>query len=283
MSSKFQLLEDDIINKEYYQTLLKENDGINLVCSICLGILLEPYNCTGCQNSLCKKCKDDWLQKKQSNSCVFKCKGGKYIPNRLILPHLKKLKFKCQNNCNIEIEYIDVEEHYKNKCPKLPKNQFDRTELINDLEKLNEENRNLKEESKKLKSEQKESEKKINNLEKENKLLNEKNSYLINEISKLKEAVNKYLHSQKEASKKLKSLLEENNNQNFSNNINNINNDEEENKDKSKNNLDNKKAIRCKFGKKCTNNNCKFLHPEDPCPFYPDCMAGVDCIYQHPK
>ncbi|KAL1923850.1 uncharacterized protein VTP21DRAFT_8830 [Calcarisporiella thermophila] len=42
------------------------------------------------------------------------------------------------------------------------------------------------------------------------------------------------------------------------------------------------KLQRCRFFPRCTNKNCKFIHPSKPCRYYPNCVWGDRCIYLHP-
>ena len=105
---------DLIINKEDYKSI--ESSAI---CSICSGIIINPVQCLECDNCFCKLCIDDWKKSKGENSCPFRCSKPKYKNSRLIKNILASLKFKCQNGCKIEIPYLEFEEHYKEKCPKI--------------------------------------------------------------------------------------------------------------------------------------------------------------------
>lgn len=105
---------DLIINKEDFKSIQS-----SAVCSICSGIIINPIQCLECDNCFCKICFDDWKKAKGGNSCPFRCPNPSFKSSRLIKNILSILKFKCQNGCNIEIPYLDFEEHYKEKCPKL--------------------------------------------------------------------------------------------------------------------------------------------------------------------
>ncbi|KAJ2452975.1 hypothetical protein EV183_002560 [Coemansia sp. RSA 2336] len=39
---------------------------------------------------------------------------------------------------------------------------------------------------------------------------------------------------------------------------------------------------RCRFWPKCTNRNCKYVHPSQPCQADPQCSFGNSCIFVHP-
>ena len=105
---------DLIINKEIFKPI-----ELNSVCSICSGIIIEPVQCLSCENSFCKDCLDDWKRKKGENSCPFRCSNPTFKNSRLIKNLLSNLKFKCQNGCKEEISYIDLLDHYKDKCSNL--------------------------------------------------------------------------------------------------------------------------------------------------------------------
>ena len=103
---------DLIINKDTFKTIES-----NAVCSICSGIIIEPVQCLSCENSFCKDCFEDWKKKKGENSCPFRCQNPSFKSSRLIKNLLSNLKFKCQNGCKEEIPYLDLLDHYKDKCP----------------------------------------------------------------------------------------------------------------------------------------------------------------------
>ena len=51
--------EGTVVNNEIYQVF---KDSV--MCPICSNILIEPVICMKCQNSYCKRCSEDWTQKK---------------------------------------------------------------------------------------------------------------------------------------------------------------------------------------------------------------------------
>ncbi len=118
---KVQVNEEEIINKEYYSEI-KSEDTFNITCPICFGIIIEPYFCFKCQNSFCKECIMKW-KNIHRGACIFRCRNAEFGPKRIMKSLLKKLKFKCQNGCQIEINYINLEEHYTKTCSKIPKNE----------------------------------------------------------------------------------------------------------------------------------------------------------------
>ena len=50
--------EDTIVKNETYE-LLKDN----IICPICLCLMIEPVMCLKCQNTFCKKCIESWQKK----------------------------------------------------------------------------------------------------------------------------------------------------------------------------------------------------------------------------
>ena len=113
-----------VINKEHFKLI-----EYNVICSICSGVVVSPIQCLECENCFCESCIGDWRSQKGPNSCPFRCKNPSFRNSRLIKNLLSNLKFKCKNGCNEEIPYLDLEVHYKEKCPKLEedksKNEID--------------------------------------------------------------------------------------------------------------------------------------------------------------
>ncbi len=79
-----------------------------VICPLCSNILIEPYMCTQCHNTYCKKCCDNWS--KTNNKCQKGCELANYQKNIEKNNILSKLKFKC-NNCGEEILYEKVQNH----------------------------------------------------------------------------------------------------------------------------------------------------------------------------
>ena len=95
---------DNISNKDFYEEIY------NIVtCSICNGILINPKQCTNCENNFCYKCIDDWFKK--SKTCPFKCE--KIVlkdSNKQTKNLLSKLNFVC-NICGMNINYENFLNH----------------------------------------------------------------------------------------------------------------------------------------------------------------------------
>jgi hypothetical protein len=113
--------EDTIIKNETYE-LLKEN----IICPICLCLMIEPVICLKCQNTFCKNCIVSW--QKKNNSC----------PNRCDNPNIKdvigknnfitKFKFKCIKGCGEIIPFEDIKKHYSSDC--LSKKKKKKTNIL---------------------------------------------------------------------------------------------------------------------------------------------------------
>lgn len=105
---------DLVINKDFLKSL-----GSNAICSICSGIIFDPVQCLYCENSFCKDCIEGWINKQGKNSCPFRCTNPSFKASRVIKNLLSNLIFKCQNECKMEIPYLDLEQHYNEKCPNI--------------------------------------------------------------------------------------------------------------------------------------------------------------------
>ena len=105
---------DLVINKENFKLI-----ELNVICSICNGIVVAPVQCIECENCFCKSCIESWKKKAGENSCPFRCKSPIFKNSRLIKNILSNIKFKCQNGCNQEIPYLELENHYEENCPNI--------------------------------------------------------------------------------------------------------------------------------------------------------------------
>ena len=75
--------------------------------------MLEPVECSICQNSYCKKC-----IKQNNDICPNRC-GNSDFKDVLGKKNLiTKFKFKCIKGCGSEIAYDDIINHYNNGCKK---------------------------------------------------------------------------------------------------------------------------------------------------------------------
>jgi WD40 repeat protein len=90
--------------------------GSELICSICLEIVLNPVMCSKCENLFCKSCIDILLTK--TNRCPNKCIFQEKEKNRMLKNILSKIEFKCMyllNGCKAFIPYTDFIKHV-NSC-----------------------------------------------------------------------------------------------------------------------------------------------------------------------
>jgi WD40 repeat protein len=99
------------------QDLLSENHrsmGTELVCMICLEIVLNPVMCSKCENLFCKDCIDRLLQK--SNKCPNLCNFIEKEKNIMLKKILNKIEFKCifnKSGCLKIIPYSEFLNHIK--------------------------------------------------------------------------------------------------------------------------------------------------------------------------
>ena len=89
---------DLIINKE----ALKD---INVICEICKGLLKDPVQCSVCEHTFCKSCIEKFQEKEKEKKCLFNCENALFNQPIIINNSLKELKFKCKNNCDVQIPY----------------------------------------------------------------------------------------------------------------------------------------------------------------------------------
>ena len=102
---------DLVINPETFKLIEQ-----NVICPICSGVLISPIQCLGCENCFCQACIEDWKKRQGGNDCPFKCNNPTFKNSRMIKNILSNVKFKCKNGCKQEIPYLELENHYKEKC-----------------------------------------------------------------------------------------------------------------------------------------------------------------------
>ena len=102
---------DLVTNRENFKLIEQ-----NVICPICSGVLISPIQCLGCENCFCQLCIEDWKKRQGENSCPFRCNNPSFKNSRMIKNILSNLKFKCKNGCNEEIPYLELENHYNEKC-----------------------------------------------------------------------------------------------------------------------------------------------------------------------
>ena len=105
------------------KNLVKNKDVLSLIessviCEICKGILNNPLKCSVCESSFCKNCIENWKKENTDKQCFNKCQNPTFKTPKEITNFMKNMIFNCKNGCNEDIPYLELEDHYKNKCPK---------------------------------------------------------------------------------------------------------------------------------------------------------------------
>ena len=135
--------EEDIKNKEM-STLISSY----LCCQLCKMISKIPSICTKCGYLTCFNCINQFIQKNPNKS---PCGCNKeFFKSKLIENSIKKLIFKCHNNCGDEnIKYDELEQHYKVDCKLIPYNIL-YSDLLNEYEELEKKLNDIKSSNKSL-------------------------------------------------------------------------------------------------------------------------------------
>lgn len=132
------LSEDLLVNKTIFETI----KDFHITCDICLGILMNPKQCSVCETTFCEDCINSWTNK--HNSCPMRCNSFKIVdPPRVLKNMLGKLEFKC-TDCSKNFSYDKFCSHTKDckgsdsnsnssKCPVCSNSQI----APSDLEKYN--------------------------------------------------------------------------------------------------------------------------------------------------
>ena len=105
---------ESVLNREAFMLIEQ-----NVICPICSGILVSPIQCLNCENCFCELCLEEWKKAKGDKNCPFRCANPTFKNSRLIKNILSNIKFKCKNGCKEEIPYLELENHYEDKCSKL--------------------------------------------------------------------------------------------------------------------------------------------------------------------
>ena len=88
-------------------------------CVVCMGVLVEPVECSNCGSCVCSRCYEKWKKEKNTKDCIYKCKNITMKESKVMKKILGGIKFKCENECGQEISYSDLKDHYLRTCPKL--------------------------------------------------------------------------------------------------------------------------------------------------------------------
>ena len=130
-----------ISNFSDYELLLDE-----MLCPICLKVLLDPIECNKCQAIICENC--HFILKSADKNCFNEGCDGKYIKaNKYIRNILNELEIKCQGCQKDNIRYTDYLIHIKS-CEEYLKNPI--LNKIIQINKKTEEIEKLKKEKEEL-------------------------------------------------------------------------------------------------------------------------------------
>ena len=104
---EYYLVQEDIINKNYYEQI---KDMIN--CIICFNIIEDPVQCSICKYNFCNECI------KKLARCPMGCQNYEIIPGTYCKELLSGLQIKC-NKCGLEVNYDNIGKHKEEDCPKI--------------------------------------------------------------------------------------------------------------------------------------------------------------------
>ena len=97
-----------IHNLKEYELLLDE-----MLCPICLNVLLDPIECMLCRAIICENC--HFILKAAGKNCFNEgCKGDYQKANKFIRNILNELKITCQGCKKENISYSHYLSHIKN-------------------------------------------------------------------------------------------------------------------------------------------------------------------------
>ena len=136
-----------ISNYDEYKLLLDE-----MICPICLKILLDPIECNKCEAIICENCY--FILKSADKNCFNEgCKGTYIKANKFVREILSNLSIKCYGCNKDNIRYTDYLEHIKTCESYLSNPILKKLVIINqkteEIERLKKEKENLVKEAKK--------------------------------------------------------------------------------------------------------------------------------------
>jgi hypothetical protein len=135
-----------ISNYDEYKLLLDE-----MICPICLKVLLDPIECNECQAIICENCY--FILKSADKNCFNEgCKGTYIKANKFVREILSNLRIKCYGCQQDNIKYSDYLQHIKTCESYLSNPILKKLALINqktaEIEKLKKEKQDLVRETK---------------------------------------------------------------------------------------------------------------------------------------
>ncbi len=136
-----------ISNYDEYKLLLDE-----MICPICLKVLLDPIECNKCEAIICENCY--FILKSADKNCFNEgCKGTYIKANKFVREILSNLSIKCYGCNKDNIRYTDYLEHIKTCESYLSNPILKKLVIINqkteEIERLKKEKENLVKEAKK--------------------------------------------------------------------------------------------------------------------------------------
>ncbi|CAD8094446.1 unnamed protein product [Paramecium primaurelia] len=96
----------------------------NLLCLICQELVIDPKECSQCQNLFCSDCITSWLQQKKK--CPYNCSDEIQLknPHRIVKNSISQIEVKCLNKgCDKQMQIQSLDSHLlqceyvETKCP----------------------------------------------------------------------------------------------------------------------------------------------------------------------
>ncbi|CAD8123432.1 unnamed protein product [Paramecium sonneborni] len=96
----------------------------NLFCLICQELVVDPKECSQCQNLFCSECITSWLQR--GKTCPYNCSNQMQLknPHRIVREAISQIQIRCQNQgCDEKMLLQNLDSHLLQcqyvitKCP----------------------------------------------------------------------------------------------------------------------------------------------------------------------
>ncbi|CAK61783.1 unnamed protein product (macronuclear) [Paramecium tetraurelia] len=84
----------------------------NLLCLICQELVVDPKECSQCQNLFCSECITQWLEKRKS--CPYNCSKEIELknPHRIVKNQISQIEVKCVNKgCDLQMQIQNIDSH----------------------------------------------------------------------------------------------------------------------------------------------------------------------------
>ncbi|CDW87891.1 UNKNOWN [Stylonychia lemnae] len=139
MVDRAQVFQLNYLDPDYFHSDSGQQIDNHFVCSVCLGVVLEPQQCGKCERAYCKGCLVEGAQ------CPNRCGSSEYKTlGRFALNHLNSCQFKCQYaSCKTITKYEQYQKHVQDcdEGKKMCNNKFcnqQKGEQAKELEQLKE-------------------------------------------------------------------------------------------------------------------------------------------------